>query len=265
MQKLQYKCDDILYEEGARSEGVCRIISGHAEVSKRHGNQMVVVGRVGPGELVGEMSAIEGRRRGATVRATSDLVVEVIDREDLLRRVSQDKWLAFHLLVRLSDRLTTLDRAVAELKERAMAEAAQSDQTPPLDAPIRSVPESTRIHILPRFKPMNGAMPRSGLQIEHLPFTVGRRSKDAESPFSMDLLLDDSRPYRLSRAHFAIMQRRDAFVVHDLDSALGTEVNGQFVGRHFATDFAPLNPGQNNVTAGGANSPFVFRVELQHD
>jgi hypothetical protein len=48
--------------------------------------------------------------------------------------------------------------------------------------------------------------------------------------------------------------------VRDLCSTLGTIVNGEPIGDHFRGDDAPLRAGENEVIAGGVDSPFVFSV-----
>ena len=75
-----------------------------------------------------------------------------------------------------------------------------------------------------------------------------------------DLKLDDAAPFRLSRNHFMIEKRNGGYHVRDLCSTLGTIVNGQPIGNHFRTDDAPLRVGENEVIAGGVDSPFVFSV-----
>jgi len=77
---------------------------------------------------------------------------------------------------------------------------------------------------------------------------------------------DDNAPFRLSRNHFIIeklIEKPDGgFHVRDLCSALGTIVNGEPIGNHFRTDDAPLSAGENEVIAGGVDSPFVFSVSI---
>jgi CRP/FNR family transcriptional regulator, cyclic AMP receptor protein len=48
--------------------------------------------------------------------------------------------------------------------------------------------------------------------------------------------------------------------LYDLDSTLGTIVNGRAIGRHFPADTAVLDRGENRVIAGGWESPFDFSV-----
>jgi len=70
----------------------------------------------------------------------------------------------------------------------------------------------------------------------------------------------NSVPFRLSRNHFMIEKRNGSFYVRDLCSTLGTIVNGEPIGDHFRGDDAPLRAGENEVIAGGVDSPFVFSV-----
>jgi hypothetical protein len=96
------------------------------------------------------------------------------------------------------------------------------------------------------------------------PFVVGRRPVAWEGlpPQQPDLMLDDTRPFRLSRNHFMIEQRDQGYHVRDLRSTLGTIVNGQPIGDRFCTDDVLLRAGENEVIAGGVGSPFVFSVSI---
>ena len=95
-----------------------------------------------------------------------------------------------------------------------------------------------------------------------LPFVVGRRPVAGERLplWEPDLKLDDTAPFRLSRSHFIIEKRDRGYHVRDLRSTLGTIVNGEPIGDQFATDDALLRVGENEVIAGGVDSPFAFSV-----
>jgi FHA domain len=95
-----------------------------------------------------------------------------------------------------------------------------------------------------------------------LPIVVGRRPVAGEGQplWEADLTLDDTAPFRLSRNHFIIEKYDGAYHVRDLRSTLGTIVNGEPIGDHFRTDDAPLRAGENEVIAGGVDSPFAFAV-----
>jgi CRP/FNR family transcriptional regulator, cyclic AMP receptor protein len=100
------------------------------------------------------------------------------------------------------------------------------------------------------------------LGLNDLPFVVGRGSVARKElpPLQPDLKLDDTAPFRLSRNHFMIEKRDQNYYVRDLRSTLVTIVNGEPIGDHFHVDEAPRRAGENEVIAGGVNSPIVFSV-----
>jgi pSer/pThr/pTyr-binding forkhead associated (FHA) protein len=100
------------------------------------------------------------------------------------------------------------------------------------------------------------------IRVGDVPFIVGREPVAGEGlpPLQPDLKLADGAPFRLSRNHFLIEKRAGSYHVRDLRSTLGTIVNGEPIGNHFRTDDAPLRAGENEVIAGGVDSPFVFSV-----
>jgi hypothetical protein len=112
----------------------------------------------------------------------------------------------------------------------------------------------------------------SPLELGDLPFIVGRRPVAGETlpPWQPDLELNDAAPFRLSRNHFIIEEHDGKYRVRDLCSTLGTIVNGEPIGHHLRADAstawgylasdAPLRAGENEIIAGGADSPFVFSV-----
>jgi hypothetical protein len=87
------------------------------------------------------------------------------------------------------------------------------------------------------------------LEIGSTPFLVGRAPLNGEptADLSVDVELWDHGPLRLSRDHFAIIQRDGRLFVRDLRSTLGTTVNGRPIGEHFGSDEAPLHEGDNEI------------------
>lgn len=60
---------DALIEEGEVADALYVVLEGELDVTKRSGTTNVPLARVGPGSLQGEIAALEGGRRLATVRA----------------------------------------------------------------------------------------------------------------------------------------------------------------------------------------------------
>jgi pSer/pThr/pTyr-binding forkhead associated (FHA) protein len=100
------------------------------------------------------------------------------------------------------------------------------------------------------------------LRLGRLPFRVGRLPVEGEDqPTEVnDLRLSDTQPFNVSRSHFAIERVPDGVQVRDRGSYVGTIVNGVPVGGHRHVATVPLAVGENEVVAGGARSPFRFRV-----
>ena len=254
----RYAAGEIVFNEGDPSDRVGRILSGETEVVKSHAGQAIVMGRIRPREFVGEMGVIEGRRRSATVRAISDVAIEFIDREAFLRTVSEDQATAFELLVRLCTRLRHVDEALAE----ADAERGAATATP--DATSQGAP-GARLTIYAESGRLADLLPAEGYELAVLPYFVGRAlmEDDPKPPISIDFTIRDEAPHRLSRVHFAVMRRDGDFVIRDFGSRLGTVVNGELLGGDFfRSHSAPLKAGDNIVIAGGADSPYTFRLRL---
>jgi len=98
----------ILTREGA-SGGIAYVIAtGRAEVV-RSGRRIALLG---PGDVVGELSLIDGRPRSATVRAATELEVLEIDTRDLTRLLHATPALRRKLLEVLAGRIRQVDALV---------------------------------------------------------------------------------------------------------------------------------------------------------
>ena len=80
MQQVKYQTGEALFREGDPSEHCYKIISGKVEimldvpgVMKRGRRETIAI--CGPGELIGEMSVIDGGPRSASVVAASEVEV----------------------------------------------------------------------------------------------------------------------------------------------------------------------------------------------
>ena len=263
MEQVHYAKGEVIFQEGESGDHVCLITSGHAEVVRDLGERSVVLGIVGAGEFVGEMAVIEGRPRSATVRAVNAVEGKRISKADFFRLISEDKNLAHSLIVRLSERLRLVDQMLADA---AMPDGGGA--TPPAAAqePAVAPARAVRMTLLAGAERLDRYVPEEGLLLENLPFTVGRRpAPNEEMPKGVDLSVQDSKPFRLSRRHFTIEPAGDWYAVRDLGSQLGTQVNGETVGENFPRDTKALEVGDNTIIAGGVDSHFVFRLRVEQD
>jgi CRP/FNR family transcriptional regulator, cyclic AMP receptor protein len=257
MGEVRFGPGEVVFHESEPSRTVLLIEEGEVEVAKAAGAGEVLLGTVGPGEFVGEMGVIEGRPRSATVRARSPVRGEMLERRLFLERVSRDPRLAFGVLLRLSERLHAVDErlaAVVACSPDGTYVAASPDTMPAV--------ADDRIVLFAASEALAGQVPGEGIVIDHLPFVVGRRPAASEGRrgAAVQLELEDTAPYRLSRRHFAVVAGAESLAARDDHSTLGTVVNEEAVGEQFPRSEASLRRGENLVAAGRAGSPFVFRL-----
>jgi CRP/FNR family transcriptional regulator, cyclic AMP receptor protein len=95
----------VMTRQGADGGLAFIIISGRAEVV-RNGKRLALLG---PGDVVGELSLIDGKPRSATVTATKDLEVLELDRADLLKLLTKAPQVMRKLLEALAGRVREAD------------------------------------------------------------------------------------------------------------------------------------------------------------
>jgi CRP/FNR family transcriptional regulator, cyclic AMP receptor protein len=252
----RFRPGDVLFRQGDPSDHVVLVRSGQAEVLREVGDDCILLGTAKEGEFLGEMGVLDERPRSATVRAASELEVELIGRRSFLERVSGDAELAHRLLVRMSARLRDVEDMLATLHAESAAQARAQHAAAPQAIPSIRLEATTYAGML-----YVGSEP---IRITSLPYVVGRQGEIGEPAMASrpDLEIPDPKPYRLSRQHFCILAEDSTVQVRDLNSELGTIVNEVPLGRDFAQDRIPLHQGENVVIAGGRGSPYAFAVTL---
>ena len=244
---------DTLFREGDPADCVMRVLSGTVEVIRQVNGSEIVLGRVQTGQHLGEMGVIEGRpRRSASARAVGDVEVEIIGAEDFLNEVTRTPSLARELIFRLSQRLHFAE-------DRIVRNEQQGDQRP-RESVLGDQVAIERVVV----SAGTSALRQQFTHRNHItaPFVVGRAPFSHEPQGAVAADLYDREPVRRSRDHFAIVRHDGRLFVRDLHSTLGTTVNGVSIGWHFRADEAPLQAGDNEIVAGGAGSPFVFKIEV---
>ena len=273
MKQGKYNAGDILFKEGDPSDVVYKIVSGEVEVFMESDGKTVVLGLMKAGEFLGEMGIVDDQPRSASARAKNQVAVIIYEENEFLRLISRDSVSAERLIIRLCERLRNVSRKFTEAtvsakKESAIATEALVSETQDLQEDYNSKTNGAtglRLTLLPLSQQLIQYLPKEGIEVRKLPFTVGRlpEGSEPESAMQIDLKIPDKRPFRLSRRHFALYQNPDGCGVLDLGSALGTELNDDFLGHNFGRDFGYLEPGENRITAGGVDSPFNFKILME--
>lgn len=103
----------VLTREGRDGGIMFVIVDGEAEV-ERDGT---VIKRLGPGDVIGELSLIDGLPRSANVRATTDVRLLELTREDFIDLANESPKFVLNLLRALAMRIRDMDeRWPAELR-----------------------------------------------------------------------------------------------------------------------------------------------------
>lgn len=92
-ESIRLEMNDYLMREGEESNEMYYLTSGTLGVFKRKGDTEQQIGTIYSGELVGEMSFIDGEPRSATVKALGEAELKVIPKEALQKYLNgQPKW-----------------------------------------------------------------------------------------------------------------------------------------------------------------------------
>ncbi len=114
----RYEADATVFREGDRSEHVIILTRGRVKVaSLRPGVGEVVLAERGPGDLLGELSAIDGLPRSADAVAVDDVDALTLLKEDFAAFLRDQPGAALALLETLAGRLRAADRRHVEFGE----------------------------------------------------------------------------------------------------------------------------------------------------
>src|SRR3954463_6291655 len=74
----RYRRGDVLFHQGDDAGAVLVLLEGHVKAAMLNDGREVILAFPGPGELLGELSAVDGEPRSGTVRAVDDVEALVI-------------------------------------------------------------------------------------------------------------------------------------------------------------------------------------------
>jgi NTE family protein len=117
LDRRHYHRGAVLIAEGDHPREILIVGSGHAEayVADRHGAERLV-GHVGPGTTLGEMSIFTGHPAAATVRAASDMEILALPRGDFERAAARNPVLFRNVGAMLSARLERTNQLAANVQ-----------------------------------------------------------------------------------------------------------------------------------------------------
>lgn len=121
MQTLRFPAGETIFTEGDPSTDCYKIVSGEVEIRLTLPNVMRrsqgdVIAHAGPGEIIGEMGAIDGGPRSATAIASRPTVCEVFTAEEILELLQNDPEEALAYVRTLIQRIRHANRKVSLAK-----------------------------------------------------------------------------------------------------------------------------------------------------
>jgi CRP/FNR family cyclic AMP-dependent transcriptional regulator len=106
----RYRRGDVLFHEGDDAGAVLVLRGGHVKATMLNDGREVILAFPGPGELLGELSAVDGRPRSATVRAVDEVEALVIPGSAFRAFLERRPRIALVLLRGVAERLRAADR-----------------------------------------------------------------------------------------------------------------------------------------------------------
>ena len=111
----EYEEGSFVFKEGAHGGYMFFIVEGEVEVIKQFDNKKHTIAKLSKGRSVGEMSLIDGSPRSATVRASTNLKLIVLKREDFIRLNEEEPAIANKVLMGIA---TLLSLSLRETNDR---------------------------------------------------------------------------------------------------------------------------------------------------
>ena len=111
--KRTLNMDDVLFAEGNQDGSLFIVISGVLEVSRTADAGASIVGRIGPGDYIGEIGLLTGAPHGATVRAIAASVVYELKADVAAPILAAQPEIVHELEMSARQGQLVLDRAIA--------------------------------------------------------------------------------------------------------------------------------------------------------
>lgn len=103
--KVYFDPHELLFKEGDPPTGMFFIEDGTVEVFRASGARTVTLAKLGRGDVIGELSLLEGRPHSSSVKATSDVTALKVEPEQLDQALDQSPPLIRMILKRVVRKL----------------------------------------------------------------------------------------------------------------------------------------------------------------
>ncbi len=250
MVEKTFKAKDIIFREGDQSDCAYIIQSGTVDVLKHADHGEVPLAKLEKGAVLGEMGLFDPKApRSATARATTDVVVDVLDEKEFHALIEQCPPRLLPIVRTVFDRLRASNTRISQVEKSTVI----------LDTDIERI-------VLNGGGELEGQVTNVAIPVVRLPFRVGGFPKGGEVN-RMDQnhlnIPSDGPPLIVSRQHCQIAVENGGIYAVDLGSRFCTWVNGRQIGRGRGSYSEPLKMGKNEITLGSPDSPYRLTVTCE--
>jgi CRP-like cAMP-binding protein len=181
MEACTARAGDVILHKGSPSRSLLLVEAGEVEVLDDAVGKALVLGRVGPGGVVGEVGFIDGKARTHHVRALVDCRLRRLAREGLLQLAKGDSDLFAKLTIALAQVVARRYRAAMEELEPVRSFAASLREPLPSENEAETGPFQEIDAPLPMDRTVNRGAAKSAAP------------KDPEATHALELLKDVAR------------------------------------------------------------------------
>lgn len=141
--RVSFEAGETVMEEGTPGDGLYVIVTGELEVTTAQGGGDLVLARRGPGEMLGEMSLLEQAPRTATVRATMDSDVVVVEPDAFQRLLADSPETASRVLRTMASRLRSTEASLMAREKLASLGTLAAGLAHELNNPAAAIRRAT--------------------------------------------------------------------------------------------------------------------------
>ena len=237
--------DEELYFQGQPNQGAFILVKGEIALSRTTDDNTFPVATIAKGELIGEMSALEGMPHSVSARAVGIAEVLCIQGE-ILQHILRDPLVRF-IVTTLASRLRdTLNQNKNEPDVFELPTGFQVDITGASEVAAHVIPTAVTV---PTF-----------------PCKIGGRGGMPDGPQHNGTALDipNDRLKQLNSNHFELIMRDRQLCLRDLGTVGSTTVNGRLISKYGKEAVCTLKKGMNRVTCGKDGNPASLILKVSH-
>lgn len=225
---------------------------GKVEILREVGGESVRLAILSQGAIFGEMGVLRDKPRSTTVRSLTDTKFVVLPKVDFLKAFGGKNSLALKLLRMLCGRLLKADEYILEHQDTKASNGIEK--------------KFGKIRLLPASRAIEIQIGLDGIEITDFPYYIGRHIKSGRqtSVSETGLLFRSPENMPVAGRHLTIEERDSHLIARDLGSHLGTMVNGVRIADFEESMECALRFGDNEIQLGGIESPYKFRIIVDH-